>query len=119
MTTHNSIYNEVADVAREIKKHTNKSIGSAISGLGAEFGTITDSGLKLDSFKYEITDYMILDYLTMDTNYFAQTDTAGTDSHSHKVITPEGLKPLKTGDRVLVTEVGNETIVLGRVSRNA
>jgi len=34
----------------------------AVTGLPCELGTITASGLKLDSFKYEIQDYLIADW---------------------------------------------------------
>ena len=98
---------EMEDLVRTVSDTTNKTINNTVSGLGVEFGTMTETGLQLDNFKHEITDYKVLDYLTIDKDYFAQTDTAGTDSHSHKVITPEGLKPLKSGDRVLVAQVLN------------
>jgi hypothetical protein len=104
------------NLVRTIKDSTNRSINNAMSGIGVEFGTMTETGLQLDNFKHEITDYKVLDYLTMDKDYFAQTDTAGEDSHSHKVMTPDGLKPLKAGDRVLVAQVGAEFIILGRMS---
>lgn len=35
----------------------------AVSGVPCELGTITASGLKLDSFKHEIKDYLIADWL--------------------------------------------------------
>ncbi|EGO86273.1 hypothetical protein G8S49_11050 [Clostridium botulinum C] len=103
-----TIFNELA---REIKGGTNKAIGNDLSSLG--FGTITSSGLKLDKFKYEIKDYMILDYLNLKDEY--TTEAAGTYTHSHILKTPNNLKALKEGDRVLVTTVGNEFIVVGRV----
>jgi len=34
----------------------------AVSGMPSELGTITGSGLKLDSFKYEIPDYLVADW---------------------------------------------------------
>lgn len=109
---------EMQELVRVMEDKTNGSINSAVSGIGVEFGSITETGLQLDNFKHEITDYKMLDYLTMDKEYFTQTDVAGEHSHSHKVITPDGLKPLKSGDRVLVAQVGSEFIVIGRV-RNA
>ncbi|MCD9020507.1 hypothetical protein [Cohnella silvisoli] len=36
----------------------------SISGLPSELGTITASGLKLDSFKYEIPDYLVAEWET-------------------------------------------------------
>lgn len=35
-----------------------------LSGIPSELGTITGSGLKLDSFKYEIPDYFIAEWET-------------------------------------------------------
>lgn len=35
----------------------------AISGMPCELGTMTTSGLKLDSFKHEIKDYLVADWL--------------------------------------------------------
>ncbi len=35
----------------------------AVSGVPCELGTITASGLKLDSFKHEIKDYLVADWL--------------------------------------------------------
>lgn len=108
---------EMENLVRTIKDSTNSSINNAMSGIGVEFGTMTETGLQLDNFKHEITDYKVLDYLTTDKDYFAQTDTAGGEySHSHKVATPDGLKPLKSGDRVLAAQVGAEFIILGRMS---
>lgn len=86
------------------------------TGLNLDFGTMTETGVKLDSFKYEITDYKVLDYLTINKDYLTKTDTSGADSHSHKVITPDELKPLEPGDRVLTAQVGSEIIILGRIS---
>ncbi|PRR85951.1 hypothetical protein [Clostridium luticellarii] len=107
---------EMEDLVRTINDTTNKTINNTVSGLGVEFGTITETGLQLDNFKHEITDYKVLDYLTMNEDYCTQTDTAGEDGHSHKVMTPDGLKPLKAGDRVLAAQVGAEFIILGRMS---
>ncbi len=110
--------NEIADLVSVIHGNSREIAAKAIgnSGFSMTLGTITETGLVLDNFKYEITDYMVLDYLTMDKDYFTKTDTSGTDSHMHKVITPDGLKPLNIGDRVLVATIGAQNIVIGRVS---
>ena len=50
-------------VARQIKSNINKKTHEALSITGCELGTITSTGLRLDSFKKEIKDYMVLDYL--------------------------------------------------------
>lgn len=108
---------EIQELVRVVKDETSKSINGAVSGLGVEFGTMTETGLKLDNFKDIITDYKVLDYLKLDKDYFTQTDVAGGEySHSHNVKTPERLKPLKPGDRVLVAQVGSEFIIIGRLS---
>ncbi|MBV4447428.1 hypothetical protein KM799_12520 [Clostridium tyrobutyricum] len=113
--------NEIADLvsvmhgnSREI---ASKAVGS--SGFSMALGTITATGLMIDNFRYEITDYMVLDYLTMDKEYFTDTNTAGEDSHSHKVKTPDELKPLNIGDRVVVATIGAQNIIMGRVKVNA
>jgi hypothetical protein len=105
-----AIFNELA---REIKGSTNKAIGKAISSLGLELGTITGSGLKVDNFKYEIKDYMVLEHLKVQDQY--TTEVAGEHPHSHVFKTPNELKKLSVGDRVLVAFVGDEFIVVGRV----
>lgn len=104
----------VNEIAREIKNDRNNAIGKAISGIGLEFGTITTTGLKVDSFKNEIKDYMVLEHLKLKGEY--TTETSGTSSHNHIVKTPNELKPLVPGDRVLVSAVANEFVVVGRVT---
>lgn len=104
----------VNEIAREIKGNTNKAIGKVVSTLGLEFGTITTTGLKLDSFKNEIKDYMVLEHLKLKGEY--STETSGTYIHNHIIKTPNELKPLAPGDRVLVSAVGNEFVVVGRVT---
>ncbi|THF78022.1 hypothetical protein [Cohnella fermenti] len=37
-------------------------VSQAVSGVGAELGTITGGGLKLDSFKHEIPDYGVAEW---------------------------------------------------------
>ncbi|HDK7162080.1 TPA: hypothetical protein PTV34_003446 [Clostridium botulinum] len=105
-----TIFNEIA---REIKGNTNRAVNEAISYIGLDLATITSSGLKLDNFKYEIQDYMMLDYLKMKNEY--NTETAGEHPHSHNLKIPKELKTLATGDRVLVALLGNEFVVVGRV----
>lgn len=104
------IFNEVA---REIKGNTNVAVNKATSYLGFDLGTITSSGLKLDNFRREIKDYMMLDYLKMKNEY--NTETAGEYPHTHIFKTPEELRLIAPGDRVLVALLGNEFVVVGRV----
>lgn len=87
-------------VARQIKANINKKTNEALSITGCELATITSSGLKLDSFKKEIKDYLVLDYLTITNN----------------IDLPTQLRPLSSGDRVLVATMGSEFVVVGRLS---
>ncbi|MDS1004919.1 hypothetical protein P9J83_15655 [Clostridium sporogenes] len=105
-----TIFNEIA---REIKGNTNRAVSEAISYIGLDLGTVTSTGLKLDNFKYEIQDYMVLDYLKMKNEY--NTETAGEHSHSHNFKMPKELKSLGPGDRVLVALLKNEFVVVGRI----
>jgi len=102
------------DIARAIKDNTNKTVGKVTSILGLELGTITSAGLKVDNFKYEAKDYMVLEHLKLQEQY--TTEAAGVDVHSHNISTPSGLKPLTPGDRVLVATVGGDFVVIGRVT---
>lgn len=103
----------INEIVREIKGNTNKTISNTISSLGLELGTVTSNGLKLDNFKYEIQDYMMLDYLKLKDEY--NIEFAGTYNHNHVFKTPEELRAITSGDRVLVAAVGTEFIVVGRV----
>ena len=52
-------YRQFADmILGESKRHTS----SLLNGNVLELGTITESGLKLDSFKHEIQDYFVADF---------------------------------------------------------
>lgn len=56
----------MADPFKKLAATLETRLGSmaakAVSGLPSELGTITGSGLKLDSFKYEIPDYLVADW---------------------------------------------------------
>lgn len=104
------IFNEIA---REIKGNTNRAVNEAVSYIGLDLGTITSTGLKLDNFKYEIQDYMMLDYLKMKNEYNAEI--AGEHPHNHIFKIPKELKPISVGDRVLVALLRSEFVVVGRV----
>lgn len=97
------------ELAREIKKGSKNSINKALLGVGLEFGTITSTGLKLDTFKFEIKDYLVLEYLKLSQENFTSTNSGSS------VKTPKELKPITPGDRVLVAAVGNEFVIVGRV----
>ncbi|MFX4261043.1 DUF2577 family protein [Pelotomaculum propionicicum] len=53
-------YKELASV---IEKRMAGHAARAVSGTPCELGTVTAGGLKLDSFKYEIKDYLVADWL--------------------------------------------------------
>jgi hypothetical protein len=77
-------------LAAALETRMNHLTSRAVSGLTAELGTITGTGLKLDSFKHEIPEYLVSEW-----------------AHAG----------LKTGDRVLVLPIhgGQDVVVLCRV----
>ncbi|MCP1307798.1 DUF2577 family protein [Paenibacillus tyrfis] len=105
-----------------ISGHTSQ----AVAGLQAEMGTMTTSGLKLDSYKYEIQDYMTADWrIELELPAFSLTGTINGGSSAKidfetaripdvKIHFKEGLQP---GDRVLVQPVnnGSDFVVLCKV----
>lgn len=107
------IFNEIA---RAVYGKTNEAIEGAIFGTGLALGTLTSTGLKLDNFKHEFTDYMVLDYLKLEDSY--NTEIAGDPSHSHEIETPLNIRKLKVGDKVLVAQFGADNVVVGRVVSN-
>jgi hypothetical protein len=102
----------------------------AVSGLPAELGTITEAGLKLDSFKYEIPDYGLAEWLVkLHLPAFSLVGTLtlpGTSAQEARFDLPEteidevkldwqaGVRP---GDRVLAIPVndGNHAVVVCKV----
>ncbi|MDG5852504.1 hypothetical protein [Clostridium beijerinckii] len=112
--------NNDGDVFNEIKRlmdsNTHGAIKGVIDGTGLTLGSITETGLKLDNFKHEFTDYMALDYLKMEDNH--TTESAGNQSHSHEIRTPSNLTKLNVGDKVLVAQFGADNVVIGRVVSN-
>ncbi|WP_017752529.1 hypothetical protein [Clostridium tyrobutyricum] len=107
--------NEIADLV-SVMHGNSREIASKVvgnTGFSMTLGTITETGIKLDNFKYEISDYMVLEYLTMNKDYMTETN------NSDKVTTPDELKPLNVGDRVVVATIGVQNIVMGRVKVNA
>jgi len=113
------------ELARALNEKSKQHAGRVMLALQAELGTITDTGLKLDRFKHEIRDYLVADYLTLDTDFFTTTELnsgahyqyEGDGTHDHQIVTPESLKPLAPGDRVLVLPVngGQDFVVVARV----
>lgn len=106
-----TIFNEIVrDIHGKIKESEGEDSSSSTI---LEFGTITSTGLKLDNFKHEIKDYMILEHLGLKEEYI--TEISGTYTHNHTIKTPDELKPLNAGDRVLVSSIGSEFVVIGRI----
>ncbi|MGG3839643.1 hypothetical protein ABEV00_21810 [Paenibacillus thiaminolyticus] len=51
-------------IAQSIRTEIQKYTSETLSGVPAELGTITETGLKLDNFKHEVQDYLVADFLT-------------------------------------------------------
>jgi hypothetical protein len=105
------VFNEIA---RTMHDKTNNVINGAMFGTGLALGILTETGLKLDNFKYEFKDYLVLDYLKLNDSYFTETATC-TVSHRHEFKTPDHIKHLQIGDRVLVAQFGANNVIVGRV----
>ncbi|WP_040328457.1 hypothetical protein [Clostridium ihumii] len=105
--------NMFEEVVRTINNNTTEAIDGAMYGTGFTLGTLTTTGLKLDNFKKEINDYLVLDYLNLKDKY--NTESAGEHTHSHNFKTPLNIEKLKVGDRVLVAQLGKDCIIVGRV----
>lgn len=108
------IFNEIA---RTIHGNTNNAIEGAMFGTGLALGTLTPTGLKLDNFKHEFNDYLILDYLKLEESYYTELETC-TVGHRHEFKTPDHIKKLQPGDRVLVAQFGADNVIVGRVVSN-
>lgn len=78
--------NPFKEIATLLDGRINKHISLAVSGVHADLGTITETGVKLDGFKHEINDYL----------------------------KQEGIS-FVPGDRVLCVPVGSEIVVVCKV----
>lgn len=118
--------------------------GRAVSGVPCELGTITASGLKLDSFKHELQDYHVADWLIKAhlpdfsligtstspvddqgsplpgaaTTLLTRYDFRAREIDGVRLELKSGLKP---GDRVLAVPVngGQDSVVIAKVMNNA
>lgn len=123
----NDPYKQLASV---LSHQMSRQASMALSGLPAELGTVTANGLKLDSLRDELTDYLVAEFAgTLEMPAFSWEATVGGGTRTRfdfeKTMIPEvklnqalGLQP---GDRVLAVPVngGHDVIVLGKaVSRN-
>ena len=79
-----------------------------------DFGTILDDySLRLNTFPIPLprTEYLVCRGTALpDIDTFAQTDQQM--DHTHDIKTPEYLRGITPGDRVLVAWVGNDAVVL-------
>lgn len=124
-----SIQDPFKELASVLTDNAGKQAGKAALGMSPELGTITVTGLKLDRFKHELKDYLMAEYLMMPADFFTTTELnsgahaqyTGDGRHDHKVITPQQLKPLTPGDRVMALPVngGQDFVVIARVVPNA
>ena len=110
----NDIVNEIA---RQLNNNVNEAIGAAQYGTGISLGTVTETGLAVDSIKgeYQKGDYWILDNLK-NAESITTESASGPESHAHTIKTPSNQKPIKVGDRVLVAVMGVNAVIIGRVS---
>lgn len=106
--------NPFNDIAKMLHNTGRMHAKNAATSVGLSLGTITDSGVLLDDFEEEITNYLVADYLNIPSDVMAKsTDNAVS------VKTPAQLLPLQTGDRVIVAPVngGHDFVILARAVR--
>ena len=109
------VYNEIV---RTMNTNTNNAVMNATLSNGLVLGVLTATGLLLDNFKYEFTDYLVLDYLKLNDSYYTEYTTC-TVSHNHEFKTPDHIQRLHVGDRVLVAQFGANNVIVGRVVAHA
>lgn len=125
-------YNQLVSI---LDDRMNQITKNAMSWLSAELGTITASGLKLDSFKHEIRDYLVAEWLVrMELPQFGLQGTqsglkdsqggsvTGTASFSFQPAIVENVQlklksQFQPGDRVLALPLngGQDLIVICKV----
>ena len=108
----NNKFNIFDEVVRTMNDNTNKSIAKSLFGIGLTLGTFNGNSLSLDNFAGDITDYLILDLLNLATSY----STEESNDHTHEFNIPAPLQSINDGDRVLVAEIGDDCVIIGRVS---
>lgn len=120
-------------LAASLRENAAKKASEALAGVSAELGSITGSGLKLDSFKHEIKDYLVAEFpgtlklpeLEMTGSVTGLKDGGG-DAVSGKgtyVYDPSETEKAsltlkyQPGDRVLALPIngGNDAIVICKV----
>lgn len=123
-----------AALAVSLRENAAKKAAEALSGVSAELGSITATGLKLDSFKHEIKDYLVAEFpgtlklpeLKLTGSVSGLKDGGGGSVGGQGVFSFDGPSETeevsltlryKPGDRVLALPVngGNDAIVICRV----
>ncbi|RRJ66940.1 hypothetical protein EHV15_31450 [Paenibacillus oralis] len=122
-----------AALAVSLRENAVRKTAEALAGVSAELGTITGSGLKLDSFKHEIQDYLVAEFpgtlklpdvkLTGTVDGLKDSRDGAVSGQGNFSFEPsETEKALLTlryqpGDRVLALPIngGNDAIVICRV----
>ena len=108
----------VQELARGMNEKMQRTVQEGMFGTGLALGTITANGLSIDGCDYIFKDYMVLDYLTLKDSYYTENTTCHV-THNHEFKTPEPIKRIKIGERVLVAQFGADNVVVGRVVSNA
>jgi len=131
-------------MAEIIAGQAKKEAQSVVSGVPSELGTITASGLKLDSFKHEIPDYLVAEWtakISLPVFFFVGTQTSPVDEQGNDLpgastsqrtrynlqakeissVKIEIKPDLQPGDRVLAIPVngGQDAVVICKVVPNA
>lgn len=128
---------QIKELAAALELRMSSAAAAAIDGVPAELGTITATGLKLDNFKHELTDFLVADWLAQlhfPALSFVGTMASPVDENgkggSPSQLTRFDMQPmqvkdvrlnlkdnLQTGDRVLAVPVnaGRDVVVLCRV----
>ncbi|MGG6314105.1 hypothetical protein [Paenibacillus macerans] len=122
-----------AALAVSLRENAAKKAAEALTGVTAELGSITGTGLKLDGFKHEIKEYLVAEFpgtlklpdLTLsgevrglkdsaDGSVGGQGEFSFAPSETEKAVLSLKYQP---GDRVLALPLngGNDAIVLCRV----
>lgn len=115
----NDVIGDVCNsIVRTVNKNTNDSINASNYASGMALATVTESGLLVDGIKQEYPqgDYWVLDNLKNPDTLETESSGGGETEHKHTINTPDNLKTIKTGDRVLVAVMGVNAVIVGRVT---
>ncbi|EOS57665.1 hypothetical protein [Paenibacillus barengoltzii] len=122
-----------AALAVSLRENAARKAAEVLTGATAELGTVTGTGLKLDSFKYEIQDYYVAEFpgilklpelkMTGEVRGLRDSGGGGVEGQGQFTFMPSETKDavlslkLQPGDRVLALPLngGNDAIVLCRV----